>query len=119
MRRALINILENACHAMQTPEGDHSVKHGAELRVTSRAKNGRLEIIVTDNGDGIPVDVLPNIFEPLFSTKGFGVGLGLPTVRQIMKQHGGDIEVHTEIGKGTNMVLWIPEDRPATVVEVV
>jgi signal transduction histidine kinase len=51
----------------------------------------RLSII--DNGPGIPPDVLPRIFEPLFTTKGFGVGLGLPTVRQIVEKHGGTIDV--------------------------
>jgi signal transduction histidine kinase len=51
---------------------------------------------------------LEKIFEPLYSTKSFGVGLGLPTVRQIMEQHGGGIEIASEAGRGTDVSLWLP-----------
>ena len=51
------------------------------------------EVDIDDSGPGIPPDVFKRIFEPLFSTKGFGVGLGLPTVKQIMEHHGGGIEL--------------------------
>jgi len=51
---------------------------------------------------------LARIFEPLFSTKSFGVGLGLPTVKQIMEQHGGDIEITSGEGQGTRVLLWLP-----------
>jgi signal transduction histidine kinase len=54
-----------------------------------------LKITLRDNGPGIPPDVLPRIFEPLFTTKNFGVGLGLPTVRQIVELHGGTIDDKT------------------------
>ena len=52
--------------------------------------------------------MLLGIFEPLFSTRGFGVGLGLPTVKMAMQQHGGDVEVFATEGHGTRMVLWLP-----------
>jgi len=52
--------------------------------------------------------LMEKIFEPLFSTKGFGVGLGMPTVKQIMQQHNGGIEIHSEVDVGTEVLLWIP-----------
>ncbi len=51
---------------------------------------------------------MSRIFEPLFSTRGFGVGLGLPTVKLAMQQHDGDVEVITSEGCGTRLVLWLP-----------
>ncbi|MCH8997656.1 MAG: ATP-binding protein, partial [Proteobacteria bacterium] len=68
----------------------------------------RIEIVIEDNGPGIPADVLPRIFEPLYSTRGFGMGLGLPVARQIMELHGGGIEIETEEGCGTRVCLWLP-----------
>ena len=56
---------------------------------------------------------MAKIFEPLFSTKAFGVGLGLPLVHQIMARHGGGIDVRSEVGVGTTMVLWLPLAEPA------
>ncbi len=64
-------------------------------------------MVFEDQGSGIPAEVYERIFEPLFSTKGFGVGLGLPVVKQIMEQHGGGIEVKTEVGRGTTVRLWL------------
>jgi signal transduction histidine kinase len=79
-----------------------------QIRVESRLAGDRLEIAVIDEGLGIPADVLPKIFEPLFSTKGFGVGVGLPTAKRIMEQHGGGIEIASEPGRGTRALLWLP-----------
>jgi len=52
--------------------------------------------------------VLLKIFEPLFSTKTFGVGLGLPVVHKIMQQHGGGVEIESEVGQGCTATLWLP-----------
>lgn len=71
----------------------------------------KCQIRVSEKGIGIPDDVFENIFEPLFSTKGFGVGLGLPIVKDIMKEHGGGIEIQSEAGKGTTVILWLPIDE--------
>ena len=64
-----------------------------------------------DNGPGIAPDTLEKIWEPLFSTKSFGVGLGLPTVKQIMEQHGGGIDITSQLGQGTEVLLWLPLNR--------
>ena len=110
MRRAVINILENACHAMMDDAQQVLDKENSRLGIKSQINAERIEIIISDTGSGIPEDVLEKIFEPLFSTKGFGVGLGMPTVKQIMEQHGGGIEVNSEEGKGTSVILWLPLD---------
>ena len=80
----------------------------SHLKVKTDRNKNRIEVSITDTGSGVSEDILNKIFEPLFSTKGFGVGLGLPTVKQIMEQHGGGIEIESEVGKGTCVTLWLP-----------
>ena len=65
-------------------------------------------VAVIDTGPGIPEHVLPRIFEPLFTTKSFGVGLGLPTVRQIVEQHGGTLHVESAADAGTAFTVFLP-----------
>ena len=84
---------------------------GVEIAVETRQSDRHIEIAVIDTGQGIPPDVLPKIFEPLFSTKSFGTGLGLPTVKQIVEQHGGEIEVSSEPGAGTRVLVRLPLPR--------
>ena len=103
LRRCVINLVTNACQAMQ--EGKQT---GGCLRVETARKADRLEIRIIDSGPGIPPERMEKIFEPLYSTKGFGVGLGLPIVRQIAEMHGGDIEIESEPGEGTRATLWLP-----------
>jgi PAS domain S-box-containing protein len=103
LRRAMINVVENAVDALQD-EG----AAGNKLTVSTRIAGERLEIQVSDTGCGIPADEMDKVFEPLFSTKSFGVGLGLPIVRNIMEQHGGGIEIQSGPGQGATVVLWLP-----------
>jgi signal transduction histidine kinase len=102
LRRAVINVFDNACQAMA------EAGRLATLTVTTQARNGRAEITIADTGPGISGDILPHIFEPLFSTRNFGVGLGLPVVKQIMEQHGGGVSIDTHEGQGTCFTLWLP-----------
>ena len=102
---AIDNLIENACQAMIDGRPDDDK---AEVTVTSKIAGDRLEITVADQGPGIPNDVLPKIFEPLFSTKGFGVGVGLPTVKRILERHGGGVSITSEVGAGTVALLWLP-----------
>ena len=106
-RRAIINVFENACHAMLIADSTTEVIDNAKLSIHTQTSNDRVNILISDSGGGIPDDVLEKIFEPLFSTKGFGVGLGMPTVQQIMKQHKGGIDIDTS-SKGTTVTLWLP-----------
>ena len=82
------------------------------LTVRTGESYGRVEIIVEDNGPGISHDVMPRILEPLFSTRGVGVGLGLSVVEHIMKRHGGGIEIESEEGRGTRVCRWLPHGCP-------
>jgi PAS domain S-box-containing protein len=109
MRRALLNLLDNACQAMAACEGE------PVLTVASRLEGDRVEVSIDDTGPGIASESLERIFEPLYSTKSFGVGLGLSIVKRIAGQHGGGIEVgaDTKPNGGARMVLWLPLQEPA------
>ena len=108
LRRALINLVENACQAMTDGGGARADTAQRRLTVASRVAGGRVEIVVADTGPGIPEEVLPQVLEPLFSTKPFGTGLGLPTVQRTLEDHGGGIEIDSEPGRGTRVRLWLP-----------
>jgi PAS domain S-box-containing protein len=99
-RRAMTNAIQNACQAMQ-PDG-------GTLTVGCDARGQQVRVWVRDTGCGIPQDRLDKVFEPLFSTKSFGVGLGLPIVRQVTEQHGGRVEIESLPGQGTTVTLWLP-----------
>ncbi len=108
LRRAVVNVYDNACQAMAGLVCGGGPRRKAQLTVQSRVRNDRVELIFTDNGPGIPEDMIERIFEPLFSTKSFGIGLGLAVVRQIMEQHGGGVEIEGTRSGGTGFMLWLP-----------
>jgi signal transduction histidine kinase len=71
--------------------------------------------VVRDSGVGIPEAIRERIFEPLFSTKNFGVGLGVPIIRNIMVDHGGDVDYQSVVDEGTTVTLWLPlQEQAAT-----
>ncbi len=98
-RQAIWNLCLNASQAM--PEG-------GELRVGAAEHRGRLELMVSDSGEGIAFDDLGHIFEPFFSTKSDGSGIGLALVHRIVQEHGGEIEVHSVRGAGTSFTISLP-----------
>lgn len=104
IRRVVINLVENAAQALGEVAPDR------EKRITVRTSvvNGEVLLDVEDNGPGIAPENLEKIFEPLFSTKSFGTGLGLPTVKQIVNQHGGTIAVDSAVGRGTCVSVRLP-----------
>ena len=108
-RRVIINLIDNASQAIeQSP-----ACAGGERRISVRTRlSGQLEIIIADTGPGIAPDILPRIFEPLFSTKNFGTGLGLPTVKQLVEQHNGTIAIDSRPGHGTVVCIGLPFSSP-------
>jgi PAS domain S-box-containing protein len=103
LRRAMINVIDNALQAME-----EKGKGGQILEIITRIVAGRFEVVVRDNGQGIPEEIRERIFEPLFSTKNFGVGLGVPIIRNIMEDHGGGVSYESTPGEGTAVTLWLP-----------
>ena len=102
IEQVIVNLAVNARDAMPL---------GGTLRVSTRAHDGLVQLVVADTGSGITPEVMARIFEPFFTTKemGKGTGLGLSTVYGIVKQSGGDIEVHSEPEKGTTFIVSLPE----------
>jgi signal transduction histidine kinase len=108
-RQCLVNVVTNAFDAMNEANAKRaSAVQPMHLSIRTRAVNGCAEVIVTDTGAGISDDLREKIFEPLFSTKGFGIGLGLPLVRDLMQQQGGGVRIAETSPQGTSFVLWLP-----------
>lgn len=109
-RRLIINLVDNAWQAMaELPE---SSDRDRVLTVQSSADADRLKLVIADVGCGISPNVMAKIFDPLFSTKSFGIGLGLSVVREIVKQHNGEIEITSQEGAGTQVAVWLPLPHP-------
>jgi signal transduction histidine kinase len=81
---------------------------GGELRVNADVRGDRLEVSVSDNGEGIAATDLSHVFEPFFSTKSEGTGLGLALVHRVVQEHGGEIDVQSTPGLGTTFTLTLP-----------
>jgi len=95
------NLIINAVQAM--PDG-------GELNITIASEELHLTVLVSDTGHGIPPDALEQIFEPYYSTKETGIGLGLPLTRKLIEDHGGEINVTSEVGKGTTFTVSLPRE---------
>jgi signal transduction histidine kinase len=108
--RVILNLITNAFYAVT--EKKKQLGEGYEPTVTVNTKkiNGKIEVSVKDNGNGIPQKVLDKIFQPFFTTKptGQGTGLGLSLSYDIVKAHGGEIKVHTKENEGTEFTISLP-----------
>ncbi len=110
MRRALINLISNASEAL-VGKGEGTAKPGIKsplIVISTRVSARGIEFSVGDNGPGIAPENADKIFEPLFTTKNFGTGLGLPAVQKIMEQHGGGLELRSNPGQGATFIGWWP-----------
>ena len=103
IEQVLLALIMNAMDAMP---------QGGNLWIISSSSNHRVQIIVRDDGSGIPAEILPRIFEPFLTTKetGRGVGLGLAISHSILERHNGTIEVQSEVGRGTTFTVTLPVD---------
>jgi nitrogen fixation/metabolism regulation signal transduction histidine kinase len=99
LRRVLRNLVKNACEAQ--PGGGH-------VRVATSGDAKVAAFTVQDDGPGMPQDVLARMFEPGFSTKQRGSGVGLAVTRRIVEQHGGAIDVDSSPGRGTSITIRLP-----------
>ncbi len=108
LRGVVVNLLDNACHAMARKSQEKAGQEELCVSVTTRRVDGWLELGIRDTGHGIPAYAMENIFEPLFTTKNFGAGLGLPIVKQTVENHGGEVQVSSEEGRGTLVTARLP-----------
>lgn len=94
---AFVNIIINAVEALE-PEKGH-------ITLTTETKDNKCIVYITDNGPGIPPENLSRLFEPFFSSKSKGVGLGLTSTQNIILNHKGSIDVESEVGHGTTFII--------------
>ena len=111
LRQVVWNLVRNACEAS---------REGAKvaIEIAAERERGWARLVVRDHGEGIPVEHRARIFEPFFSTKQGGTGLGLATVHRIVEEHKGSIELEAPAGGGTAFVVRLPlKDAPAATAE--
>jgi signal transduction histidine kinase len=99
IEQVLINLVRNAVEVLPG---------GGIVRISTRACNGGTELIVRDDGPGMPEEVMARAFEAFYTTKRKGTGLGLAVSRQIVLAHGGDVRLESAPGKGTTFTIYLP-----------
>lgn len=99
LKQVLVNLIKNAMHAMT---------RGGELTLATGVTGDGVWMSVADTGGGIPQEKINQIFQPFFTTKKHGSGLGLMIVQRIVREHGGRIEVESNVGTGTLFRVWLP-----------
>ncbi len=103
IRQMLFNLIKNAMEAMTS---------GGVLRITAGATDRLVRLAIRDTGVGMTAEQLGRVFEPYYTTKREGSGLGMMIVQRIVRDHGGEIEIHSEPGGGTCVTIYLPrEDR--------
>jgi signal transduction histidine kinase len=108
LRRVVLNLIQNALDAMP---------QGGALTLTGQRTATQVQLQVRDTGSGIPAEHLSQIFEPLYTTKPQGTGLGLYIVREIITAHAGQITVQSTVGQGTTFTITLPITTDATTQE--
>jgi len=108
--RAVLNLITNAFYAVTQKKKSEPVGYEPIVSVSTKKSNGKVEIKVRDNGNGISRKVLDKIFQPFFTTKpaGQGTGLGLSLSYDIVKAHGGEISAETKEGEGAEFIILLP-----------
>jgi two-component system NtrC family sensor kinase len=108
--RVLLNMFNNAFYAVQEKKRKFSGDYEPTVTITSKSCNEKFEIVVKDNGTGIPETIIEKVFQPFFTTKptGQGTGLGLSLSYDIVKSNGGEIRVNSKYGEGAIFVISLP-----------
>lgn len=101
IKSCFLNIITNAIYAMR----DSEVKN---LFIKTELVDDNILIKISDTGSGVPEEVIDKIFEPFFSTKRDGLGLGLPLAKKVIEEHGGTIEFSSKLGQGSEVKIYIP-----------
>jgi len=121
LKQALLNLMINATQAMTRAREKGDPHGGADelILTTQRPRAGdvaagafAVEIRVIDTGPGMSDEVKAKVFQPYFSTRRGGTGLGLPIARRIIDEHGGSVSIHSEAGRGTQFILSLPTGEP-------
>jgi signal transduction histidine kinase len=107
--RVVLNLINNAFYAVDEKKKQSVEAYEPIVSVSTKKSNGKVEIKVADNGNGIPQKVLDKIFQPFFTTKptGQGTGLGLSLSYDIVKAHGGELKVETKVGEGSGFTIQL------------
>ena len=106
LEEIFFNLIVNACQAIKNPplsEGEGGVR--GKIQISASQHNGTINVTVADNGPGIPPNRLNQIFEPFYTTKEEGTGLGLYVTKQLIERNGGKISVKSKLGDGTTFFL--------------
>jgi signal transduction histidine kinase len=108
--RVVLNLITNAFYAVNEKSKQGITNYEPTVSVVTKKVNHQVEISVTDNGNGIPANIVDKIFQPFFTTKptGQGTGLGLSLSYDIVKGHGGEIMVESKEGVGSDFIIQLP-----------
>ena len=108
--RVILNLITNGFYVVNEKSKQGIANYEPTISVSTKRVNGHVEIKVTDNGNGIPANIVDKIFQPFFTTKpsGQGTGLGLSLSYDIVKAHGGELKVETKEGMGTEFIIQLP-----------
>ena len=108
--RVILNLVNNAFYAVDEKRKQNNNGYRPAVTLSTKKNNGKVEIKVADNGNGITQKVLDKIFQPFFTTKptGQGTGLGLSLAYDIVKAHNGELKVETKAGEGSEFIIQLP-----------
>ena len=99
MKQAFYNVIKNSFEAM---------KRRGILRIRTDRDESHVRVSFIDNGGGMPAEALSHVFEPYYTTKATGTGLGLLIVRRIVREHGGELAIESTEGKGLSLIIRLP-----------
>ena len=108
--RVILNLINNAFYAVNEKRKMNDADYEPAIKITTHQSGDQVFIAVSDNGNGIPKNIVDKIFQPFFTTKptGSGTGLGLSLAYDIIKAHGGDIKVASKEGEGSEFIIHLP-----------